>query len=117
MVSDEYSTYAREDYPHFNWGVVVTLSASLMSGMAYLSMRKIGMSVHPVTNTFYFGVLNVQSCFFLMAVLEKPVAEPLTWFSFGLLAAVGLTGWIAQEGVTAAVSLEKAARVSPINYI
>ena len=41
----------------------------------------------------------------------------MTWFSFGLLAAVGLTGWIAQEGVTAAVSLEKAARVSPINYI
>ena len=94
-ISDDQSTYSREDYPNFNWGVVATLSASIMSGFAYLSMRKIGMSVHPVTNTFYFGVLNVQSCFFLMIVLKEPVPEPLTWNTFGLLAAVGLTGWIA----------------------
>ena len=94
-IADEQSIYSREDYPNFNWGVVATLSASIMSGFAYLSMRKIGMSVHPVTNTFYFGVLNVQSCFFLMIVLKEPVPEPLTLSTFGLLAAVGLTGWIA----------------------
>ena len=50
-------------------------------------------------------------------VLREEIVEPLTWTTFGLLAAVGLFGWIAQEGVTAAVSIEKAARVAPINYI
>ena len=94
-ITDENSTYRKEDYPHFNWGVVVTLSASVCSGFAYLSMRKIGMSVHPVTNTFYFGVLNVQSCFALSAALKEEIVEPLTWASFGLLMAIGFFGWIA----------------------
>ena len=116
-ISDEQSSFAREDYPNFNLGVFITLTASVCSGFAYLSMRKIGMSVHPVTNTFYFGVLNVQSCFLLSIVLKEEIIEPLNWTTVGLLVLVGFFGWIAQEGVTAAVSLAPAARVAPINYM
>ena len=56
-----------EEYPYFYLGVTFALSASLISGFAYLAMRKIGDSVHPVTQTFLFGVLNVQSCFAILA--------------------------------------------------
>ena len=36
--------------------------------------------------------------------------------TFGLLAAIGFFGWLAQEGVTAAVSAAPAAKVAPINF-
>ena len=67
---DDDSDVSRDNYPYFYLGVTFALSASIISGFAYLAMRKIGDSVHPVTQTFLFGVLNVQSCFAIFAFAQ-----------------------------------------------
>jgi len=50
-----------EKYPHFNWGVLAALLASLCSGFAYLSMRKIGTKISSVVITLYMGAFMAPS--------------------------------------------------------
>ena len=71
-IKDE-SMLVKDQYPYFYLGVTFALSASIISGFAYLAMRKIGSSVHPVTQTFLFGVLNVQSCFAIFACTQDEI--------------------------------------------
>ena len=55
-----------EEYPYFNWGVVIALLSSLLSGFVALCSRKIGRGVDPTTNVFYLGVYMVVCVPFTM---------------------------------------------------
>jgi dolichyl-phosphate-mannose--protein O-mannosyl transferase len=50
-----------EKYPYFNWGVVAALFASLSSGFAYLTMRRIGTKISSVVITMYMGAFMAPS--------------------------------------------------------
>jgi len=52
-----------DDYPHYNWGVVTALSASIASGSAYLMMRIMGQSLKDGVNPLYFGTFSVYASF------------------------------------------------------
>ena len=80
-------------------------------------MRKLGTDVSPVVTTFYFGVFSVPACFIMSMALGEEVAEPVGLKAVSLLLMVGFFGWVAQEGVSKAVSLAPAARMAPINYL
>ena len=51
-----------EKYPHYTLGVILTLGGSICSGMAYLTMRKLGTNVSSVVTTLYFGVFSIPAC-------------------------------------------------------
>lgn len=106
-----------EEYPHYVTGVVITLLGSLASGIAYLSMRKLGTGISSVVTTFYFGALSVPLCFICSLAMGDEVHGPVTGGAILLLSLVGLFGWIAQEGVSKAVGMAPAARMAPINYL
>ena len=59
----------------------------------------------------------MPACFIMSMALGEEVAEPVSLKAFSLLLMVGFLGWVAQEGVSKAVSLAPAARMAPINYL
>lgn len=87
--------YSKSDYPHFNLGVFFALFGSVMSGFAYLCMRKLGTTVHSVLNPLWFGIFSVVSCFVVAAALSDEILIPLSWYDIGLLFSMGILGWIA----------------------
>lgn len=91
-----------EDYPHFLLGVVFCLGASISSGFAYLTMRKMGTEVHSVLNPMWFGVFSVSASY-LNAVALNDDFVVLAQRDVGLLVLMGTLGWIAQEGVSKAI--------------
>jgi drug/metabolite transporter (DMT)-like permease len=109
--------YNKSDYPNFNLGVFFALFGSVMSGFAYLCMRKLGTTVHSVLNPLWFGTFSVASCFVVAAALSDEIIVPLSFYDIGLLLSMGILGWIAQEGVSKAIQVEKAGRAAPLNYL
>ena len=67
----------QEMYPHFTLGVILTLTGSICSGFAYLSMRKLGTSVSSVVTTMYFGVFSAPACFIVSLMLGDEVVSPI----------------------------------------
>ena len=96
-------SFKMEDYPYFYHGVVIALLGSISSGFAYLSMRKMGSSVNSVICPMYFGIFSCYANFFGSAALGDDLVEEYSWPVMGLLLLTGIFGWLAQEGVSAAV--------------
>lgn len=67
----------QEKYPHFTLGVILVLSASICSGLAYLSIRKMGTNVSSVVSTLYFGVFSVPACFIFSLMLGDELVTPV----------------------------------------
>jgi len=80
-------------------------------------MRKLGTEIHSSVNPLWFGVFSVIACYIGMVALSDPIVEEFTWEAIGILMAVGFFGWIAQEGVSKAMQVEKAGRAAPLNYL
>jgi len=95
--------YNKSEYPYFYLGVFAALFGSVMSGFAYLCMRKLGTTVHSVLNPLWFGTFSVSSCFIVAAILSDEIQKPLSLYDVGLLFSMGVLGWIAQEGVSKAI--------------
>jgi len=76
-----------------------------------------------------FGIFCAVTCFIVQICTELfsgsyHSGESQTQFSLegpvwhtGLLLLTGLCGWLAQEGVSKAISVEKAGRVAVLNYL
>ena len=96
-------SFSMDDYPHFYYGVIIALAGSIASGFSYLSMRKIGSSVNSVICPMWFGVFSCYANYFGSAALKDDLVEEYSWPVLGLLLLTGILGWIAQEGVSAAV--------------
>ena len=97
--------------------MILTLTGSICSGFAYLTMRKLGTSISSVVTTMYFGLFLVPACMITSLALGDKLETPVEGEAILYLLLVGLFGWIAQEGVSKAVSLAPAARMAPINYL
>lgn len=72
---DEAYGYERSDYPHFNFGVLMALSASIASGTAYLMMRIMGTALKDGVNPLYFGTFSSYASFVQMAIFRDPLVE------------------------------------------
>lgn len=110
-------SYDSEKYPHFYLGVLVGLSGSLSSGFAYLMMRKMGTNIQRLHGPLYFGTFNVTTCYMTSLVIGEQVMEPYSKQGLTLLTLIGIFGWLAQEGVSKAMQVEKAGRAAQINYL
>jgi len=60
---DEAYGYEKSDYPYFNFGVLMALSASIASELAYLMMRMMGTSLKDGVNPLYFGTFSSYASF------------------------------------------------------
>lgn len=106
-----------DEYPMFNWGIVSALSGSIGSGFAYLMMRRMGQNIDSAINPLYFGLFSIWTGMFMIWAFDDTLVEEFDWLAVGLLVVMGFFGWVAQVGVTKAVSMDKAGRVAALNYI
>lgn len=93
-------------------GPVLALLAALGSACAYVSVRALRNSDHPVVVVFWFAL--VATPFSLPAVLANPVVPTAT--ELLLLVAIGVTVQVAQLFMTRALHREAASKVTAIGY-
>jgi drug/metabolite transporter (DMT)-like permease len=101
-------------------GGVVGLSSSVLSAMAYMQVRKLGQMGEPEYRVvFYFSLVTVLAGFGGSLATLDPAGVRFhqhTWYSGGLLAAIGITALCAQMAMTRAYRVGKVLVVANLQY-
>ena len=127
-IETEMSKEDEKDYPYFALGVCSAISGAMSSAGAYVFMRRIGTRVHTCLKPMYFGIFSSIMCIVIQGLIElkNPPSQQnqksqfsmiMPYQEFFLLFFTGVFGWLAQEGVSKAISIEKAGRVAVLNYL
>jgi len=94
-------------------GTLAALAGALLTALAYVSVRDLGRSEHPLVIVFYFPLVSVP--FSLPLVLLQPVwPAPQDWI---WLLGVGMFTQLGQLGVTLGLTQLPAARATTISYM
>jgi drug/metabolite transporter (DMT)-like permease len=93
--------------------VGVALTGAMMSGIAYLTVRKLK-TEHALVTVFYFPLVATICAIPLMIAFGAVMPTPFEWF---VLLGVGLTTQAAQVYLTKGLQLEPAGRASAISYV
>jgi drug/metabolite transporter (DMT)-like permease len=94
-------------------GVGLALAGALFTALAYVSVRQLGRSEHPLVIVLYFPMVAVPFC--LPLVLADPVLPTpveLLW-----LGAVGVFTQLGQLGITRGLTDLPAARATTLTYV
>lgn len=93
--------------------VAIALIGALFSASAYVTVRKMGTSEHPLVVVFYFPLVTVPLALpFVLPVWTSPT--PPEWAA---LAGIGVTTQIAQVYMTRGLQLEPAGRATAVGYL
>jgi len=94
-------------------GVAVSLVAVTCSSIAYVTVRKLSRTEHPLVIVFYFPLIATPLALpWMLTAFVWP--RPIDWL---LLAAVGAATQVGQVFLTMGLSLEMASRATTINYL
>lgn len=93
-------------------GVMVAIAGALLSAMAYVSVRALGRTEHPLVIVFYFPLVGLVIT--LPLALLQPV-WPTAWEALALLA-VGVLTQMGQIGLTKGLLGMPAARATAMSY-
>lgn len=93
--------------------VAIALCGSLCSAGAYVSVRKLGQSEHPLVIVFYFTLVTVPASLPGM-LLDAVWPTPLEWV---YLVGVGVTALLGQVFLTRGLQREPAGRATAIAYV
>lgn len=87
--------------------------AAMIGGLAFIFIRKIGKTEHPVV------IVNYYMCFsaLIMGLLAIPVWRLPSWEDGALLLLIGLSGFLGQLFMTQAMQIEAVNRVAPMKYL
>ena len=96
------------------WALLLALAASVIGGFAFIFIRKIGNSEHPIVIVNYYMVTATIITGLLMIPYWK---TPSTSFEWTALIGIGLTGFIAQFYMTQAMQMESVNRMAPLKYL
>ncbi|MEB3256878.1 MAG: DMT family transporter [Cyanobacteriota bacterium] len=94
-------------------GVLLAIVGAVLTALAYVSVRELGRSEHPLVIVLYFPMVAVPLC--LPLVLADPVLptpEETLW-----LLAVGVFTQVGQLGITRGLTGLPAARATTISYV
>jgi drug/metabolite transporter (DMT)-like permease len=92
--------------------VVAGLAGSLLSGAAYVGVRDLSKTEHPLVIVFYFPLVTVPAS--LPALLNSVWPTPREWI---LLVAIGITAQLGQVFITRGLKLERAGRATAMGYL
>lgn len=95
------------------FGVAVGLASALCAGLAYVTVRRLAQTEHPLVIVFYFPLVALPLAI-PWAAASWVTPAPLDWL---LLLGVGLTTQLGQVCVTRALALETASRATSVGYI
>ena len=87
--------------------------AAMIGGLAFIFIRKIGKTEHPVVIVNYYMFFSAL----IMGLLTIPVWRLPSWEEGVLLLLIGLSGFLGQLFMTQAMQLEAVNRVAPMKYL
>jgi drug/metabolite transporter (DMT)-like permease len=94
-------------------GVAIALASAVFSALAYVTIRRLAQTEHPLVIVFYFPLVALPlSIPWAAASFVWP--EPADWL---LLAGIGLSTQLGQVFLTLGLSLERAGRAMAVGYV
>lgn len=94
-------------------GVAAALGAVMCSSMAYVTVRKLSRTEHPLVIVFYFPLVAMPLAL-PWAIHSFVMPAPIDWL---LLVAIGVTTQVGQVFLTKGLALERAGRATTIGYL
>lgn len=100
--------------PAFPWQFAfVALLGSLLSAVAYVTVRRLGRTENPLVVVFYFPLVTVP----MTAAFAIPQWIWPDWQGWLLLLGIGLSTQIAQVALTKGLAREPAGRATTVGYL
>jgi drug/metabolite transporter (DMT)-like permease len=94
-------------------GVAAALAAVTCSSIAYVTVRKLARTEHPLVIVFYFPLVAAPLALpWVIASFVPP--QPIDWL---LLLAIGITTQVGQVFLTKGLAIERAGRATTIGYL
>jgi drug/metabolite transporter (DMT)-like permease len=88
--------YIGEEFER-SFAISCALAASLMSAMAYITVRKVGQDTHVMVHVVYFGIVaSLISFLFLVSGVQAFVTPKFTWHELGLIVLNGVLAFLGQ---------------------
>ncbi len=94
-------------------GLAFGLGAATCSAFAYVTIRQLSRTEHPLVIVFYFPLVATPLAI-PWAVADWVTPQPIDWL---LLLAIGLTTQIGQVFLTLGLSIERAGRATSVGYL
>lgn len=94
-------------------GVAIALSAALCSAIAYVTVRQLARTEHPLVIVFYFPLVATPLAI-PWAIADWVTPTPVELL---LLLAIGLATQVGQVFLTMALSIERAGRATSVGYL
>jgi len=93
--------------------LILALVASVIGGLAFIFIRKIGSSEHAMVIVLYYMLISAAS----MGLLAIPYwSKPLYW-EWIVLLLLSIAGFLGQLWMTRAMQMEAVSRVVPLKYL
>lgn len=100
--------------PAFPWQFAfVALLGSILSAVAYVTVRRLGRTENPLVVVFYFPLVTVP----MTAAFAIPQWIWPDWQGWLLLLGIGLSTQIAQVALTKGLARERAGRATTVGYL
>lgn len=94
--------------------LMLALLASVSGGLAFMFIRKIGLSEHPLVVVNYYMFATAV----IMGILSIPFwTTPATIHEWSALAIIGVSGFYGQLFMTKAMQTESVSRIVPLKYL
>jgi S-adenosylmethionine uptake transporter len=100
-------------------GGALGIASSVISAVAYMQVRRLGQMGEPEFRVVFYFMLTTLLAGMFGSVIENGVRTPfhaLTWHSFGLVLAIGVSGLLAQMAMTRAYRLGSVLVVANLQY-
>jgi drug/metabolite transporter (DMT)-like permease len=94
-------------------GVAIALSSAMFSSLAYVTVRQLAKTEHPLVIVFYFPLLAAPLSL-PWAVADFVWPSALDWL---LLVGIGITTQLGQVFLTMGLTIERAGRATSIGYL
>lgn len=94
-------------------GFAFAIGAALTSAIAYVTVRQLVRTEHPLVIVFYFPLVATPLSI-PWAAMDWVMPEPIDWL---LLVAIGVTTQIGQVFLTLGLSVERAGKATSVGYL
>jgi drug/metabolite transporter (DMT)-like permease len=94
-------------------GVVIALASAALSSVAYVTVRQLSRTEHPLRIVFYFPLVATPLAI-PWAAADFVMPSAFDWL---LLVGIGITTQLAQVFMTMGLSVERAGRATAVGYI
>lgn len=90
------------------------IGSALFAGLAYNTIRQLKLTEHPLVIVFYFPLVSMPICLFLMTGIDWVMPAGTDWF---VLIFIGVSAQVAQYFMTRSYQSDELSKVASLKYV